>query len=183
MGWDVAGEWAIVYLSLIPQLVFHGMILVTVLSGLHILKSGRALSVSARDETVFYAVHYTGLLCGAVGFGLTCLKFTVHTSVSNLRNLVIFWDSFIIAPYLLMAAYWLFIKRNEKIGEWYDEKQSSDIGKAGFLTLVMTMPFMAAVYAVDFAVPGGAMSVLWFPFILHFVVLVFSGMVLYLKER
>ena len=183
MGWEVTGEWTIVYLALIPQALIHVLILMTVVPGLRSLGEGHRPAPNARDETVFYAVHYTGLLCGAIGLGLTSLKYAIQTSVSNLRNLVIYWDSFIIAPYLLIAAYWLFIKRKEKVGEWYDEKQSSDIGKAGFRTLVATMPFMAAVYAVTFAAPGKAMSVLWFPFILHFVLVSFSGMTLYLKER
>jgi hypothetical protein len=183
MGWDVVEEWRIVYLSLVPQALTHGLVFMVINSGLRSLKKGYEMPPIVRDEAVFYTVHYTGLLCGAIGLGLTFLKFFTRTSVSNLRNLVIYWDAFIIAPYLLIAAFWIFIKRKEKIGEWYDEKQLSDVGKAGFLTLIATIPFMAGVYAVAFATPGSAMSVLWFPFILHFVLVSFSGITLYLKNR
>lgn len=182
MGWEVVEEWRIVYLSLIPQVLSHGLILMAMFSGLRSLKKGYKMPSIVCDETVFYTVHYTGLLCGAIGLVLTFLKFFTHTSVSNLRNLVIYWDSFIIAPYLLIATYWIFIKRKKKIGDWYDEKQLSDVGKAGFFTLAATIPFMAGIYAVAFVVPGSAMSVLWFPFILHFILVSFSGITLYLKE-
>jgi len=58
MGWGVTGEWRVVYLSLIPQALIHGLVLVTVFSGLRYLKKGHGSHRNARDETVFYAVHY-----------------------------------------------------------------------------------------------------------------------------
>ena len=135
-----------------------------------------------KDETVFYAVHYTGLLCGAIGLWIVFMLFIIRTAIWNLRIITVYYNVFIIAPYLLVALYWLFMKRKEKVEEWYDEKQFHDISKAGFLTLIVSLPCMGVLYFVNYISPEGFASVLWFPFYIHLVLSFFSGSMLYLKE-
>ena len=182
MGWDVSGEWTILYLSQILKAAYFLITFKFVAGGLRAMKHGLPVEKSVRDETVFYAIHYTGMFCGAIGLWLTFVKFQIGTSIQNLKYLVVYYNTFIIAPYCLIAFYWLFMKRREKIVEWYDEKQFMDISKAGLTTLIITLPSMGILYAADYLSPGGPASVLWFPFYLHLVLTFFSASVLYLKE-
>ncbi len=182
LGWDVKGEWIILYLTLIPQILFYILIFISVMTGLRSLRNKYLPEKHFKDETVFYAVHYTGLLCGAFGLLATFMKFIVHTALWNLKFLVVYDIIFIIIPYSLVAFYWLFMKRKEKLADWYDEKQFLDISKSGFLTLLFSLPCMAVLYVINYLTPGGKASILWFPFYLYFVLVFFSGTTLYLKE-
>ena len=113
IGLDVSGEWFMLYLSLIPQILYYVLVFRSVTNTLRMIQSGSIPSETVRDENVFYAVHYTGLLCGSIGLLLTLLKFTIFTSIQNLRFLVVFYNTFILTPYCLVALYWLYMKRRE----------------------------------------------------------------------
>jgi len=182
-GWDVKGEWIVLYLSLIPQLVFYFFMFITAISGLRLSRNVHLSDRNVRDETVFYAVHYTGLLCGGIGLLQTVTVLFIRTTITNLKLLVIYYNTFILAPYCLIALYWLFMKFREKPAEWYDEKQFQDISKAGFLTLLVVLPFMTVFYLTDYTSPGGPAGVLWFPFLINIIIASFSGATLYMKEN
>jgi hypothetical protein len=76
--------------------------------------------------------------------------------------------------------YWFILKSNEKIGEWYDEKQSRDVYRAGFITLVVTISVMLVLYLVihnDALFPRG--EYFWFPFLIFTSLSLFSLLTLY----
>ena len=183
MGWDVSSEWIAVYFAIFTQAVFHVLVFVTVTSGIRAMRSDFHPIERTRDETVFYTVHYTGLLCGAIGLCLTFMKFMINTSMLNLKYLVIYYNGFILLPYCLIFFYWMVMKRKERPAEWYDEKQFRDLSTAGLLTLLVSLPVVAAMYTANFISPDTPLSVLWFPFYVHFVLVFFSGATLYLRER
>jgi hypothetical protein len=182
IGVDVSGEWICLYLTLIPQIIFFILMFITAGTGFRALRNLTETDSVFRDETVFYAVHYTGLLCGAIGLCMAFMMFVVRTALWNLKYIVVYYNVFIVAPYFLIAFYWLFMKRNERVREWYDEKQFFDISKAGFLTLMVSLPVMAGLYVINYLLPDGRAGILWFPFYLHLVLSFFSGTTLYLRE-
>lgn len=181
-GWDVSGEWLVLYLSLIPQILFYVLMFRSVMITLKTMQISGVSVETVRDENVFYAVHYTGLLCGSIGLILTTLKFTIFTTLQNLRFLVAFYNMFILTPYCLIIFFWLFMKRHEHLSNWYDEKQFQDISRAGFFTLLLSFPAMAILYIFNYSTPGGTATILWFPFYIHIVLVFFSGTTLYYRE-
>ena len=118
-----------------------------------------------------------------IGLWITFVKFFINTSILNLKYLVAYYNAFILLPYALIVFYWLGMKRKVRPSDWYDEKQFRDISKAGLLTLLMSLPVIGVLYVMNIVAQDSPASVLWFPFYVHFVLVFFSGSVLYLRGR
>ena len=86
---------------------------------------------------------------------------------------------FVILPYLVLIFGWgVYALRDKKSG-WYDEKQRSDIYKSGAFTLLISIPLMLILFLLNFEKIDGSIAILWLPFYLFVVVLVFSLTALY----
>jgi len=83
----------------------------------------------------------------------------------------------ILIPYGVVVLYWLLMRIRARFGDWHDEKQLQDICKAGFVTLLLSIPGMASLFVI-----GGLNSVLWFPHFLFLILLLFSGTTLCLYK-
>ena len=175
-GWDTSGEWPILYILLGIHAVF--LLLLTGISAgiLRRLKEndGEEMTVQ-KDEMVFTAAQYVGLICGIIGlvWSLFALLISQRLPVSYYHMLAT--SILILIPYGLVVLYWFILKFNEKIGEWYDEKQRRDVYRSGFMTLVVTIPVMLALYLVihneKIFVKG---EYFWFPFLIFTSLTLFS---------
>ncbi|MFC2098160.1 hypothetical protein ACFLSP_00310 [Bacteroidota bacterium] len=176
MGWDTSGEWTILYVILGIQLVFT--FLVTAISAgvlRFIGQSNEEVELSAKDEIVFVVAQYVGIICGLigiawVGLGLTAGKNTGYTVYHTIASTIM-----ILFPYCLIVCYWFILRFNDKIGEWYDEKQWRDVTKAGFWTMLLLIPTLLFFF-IAFSLSGENYSTkfLWFPFTLYVILFFFS---------
>lgn len=175
LGLEIAGEWRLLYFCLVPLATFHLMMFVSVAGTYERARANYAAEPVIKEEVIFTTVHYAGIFCGLTGLALTLGYLGCGVSIHSLKALVPLYTLFITIPYLLLTGFWLLIKRKEQPAEWYDEKQSRDLGKAGLLTLVLSLLWMALLFAFGFLHSFHPVGVVFFPFYLFFVQLVFSA--------
>jgi hypothetical protein len=182
MGWDVSGEWTILYIFLRIHIVF--MLLMTALSASvlfrkKILTGGKELE--QKDEMVFSIAHYVGILCGLLGVAYTIMSLIITTKMNidmkpefalyHMMSTTIM----ILIPYGMVVIYWLTLKLKEKIGDWYDEKQLRDISIAGLMTLLISIPVLGLFFfIVSVRHLSYSADLLWFPFTLFVILFLFS---------
>ncbi|MFH2039168.1 MAG: hypothetical protein ABIJ65_07005, partial [Chloroflexota bacterium] len=78
---------------------------------------------------------------------------------------------------------WLMTNLLEKDRRLYDEKQSQDIGRSAFFTLLMTAILMLCLFIANFNELGGVTSMLWLPILLFSSVFFFSLGMVYLSWK
>jgi hypothetical protein len=136
----------------------------------------------ARDSNIFLVVQFVGVVCGLMGLVLASLGFvfasawslTVHTTITSF---------ILLFPYGLAVLYWLITKLREEKRQWYDEKQLLDVGKSAFLTLVVSVVFMTALFIANYGNLSGVIRIIWLPLYLFFVLLLFSASNLFFAGR
>jgi hypothetical protein len=185
-GMESSGEWRLLYIGHAFHLTFILLSLTVNIGFIRRLRAGGVeIEPARKDETLFLATQYFGIASGALGLGVMCsvYGYAVPEWYNVSRGMLIFMSTVILVPYGLMAACWLVEKYRERPLEWYDEKQFSDIAKAGFFTLLISLPCMAGVYLLDSLGVLVNLNVLWF-FIYIFLILgFFSGGTLYFSTR
>jgi hypothetical protein len=128
------------------------------------------------DETIFIIAQYMGIISGVTGvlFTLHMMQFIrQEILMEKFWVLIPFYMLFLI-PYTLASLYWVVLKRNQRIHDWYDEKQVQDILKSGFTTLVLSIPGVAVLLL--FPVSHAFFYLLYYIFL---ILLIFSGGTLY----
>jgi len=182
-GLSTQGEWALLYLALIPHALFHVLMFILIFTTFHALRDQYQPEFVTKDEIIFITAQYVGILCGIIGLGFTSLYAVLQVPLWCVKPVIVPFSIFIIMPYGLIASYWLIMKRKEKVSEWYDEKQFRDVTKAGFTTLLVTLPWMTIIFIINYLATDGTMSILWFPIYLFLVLLIFSGGILYFSKK
>jgi hypothetical protein len=179
-GWDTSGEWTILYILLAIHAVF--ILSLTGISAVVLRKlkvNDKTEMPMQKDEMVFTVAQYVGLICGIIGLVWTvfALVWCQRLPVSYCHMLAS--SIIILIPYGLVVLYWFILKFSEKIGDWYDEKQSRDVYRSGFITLVVIIPVMLALYLVihndNLFIRG---DYFWFPFLVFFSLTLFSVLTL-----
>jgi len=180
---STAGEWKVLYYSLLPHGLFHLLMFGLLYQLFRDLPHQPATEPVLKDEIIFIIAQYVGILCGLIGMGFTVLIFIKNVPVTLLKLLIPFYGSFIIFPYGLIAFYWLLIKRTEKPRDWYDEKQWQDVTKAALTTLILSIPGMSLIFFLNYLALHGPASIMWFPFYLFLVLFLFSSSTLYFSKK
>ena len=143
----------------------------------------RAEEEVVKDEVVLTLVHCVGVFCGLAGLFFANAAFVIRITHPLLYFTFPFLFVLTLIPYIMLAGYWLVIKLKERPAGWYDEKEFQDISRAGLLSMFATIPYLAMIYIVNYNAPKGPIEILWFPFYLYFVILVFSLSSLYFSRR
>ena len=183
VGLSTTSEWRYLYLAFIPHVVFHILMLITLYLTFSLFKNQNHLEPVLKDEIIFIVAQYIGILCGVIGIGFTFLIVLLQVSPYVLRYILPFYCLFIIMPYGLICLYWIIIKRKERLSEVYDEKQWRDVAKAGLTTLLLSIPCMAIMYILNYQTMYGTISMIWFPFYMFLILLIFSGSTLYFSNE
>lgn len=172
-------EWSLVY----PIITFQWL---SVIAGLWYLFTGSQKIKTANkikvDNNILLALHFTGVLCGLMGFGLIGLGFfnprgwslPVHTLLSS---------AILLSPYVLMMGLWLYHKLRDEKSPFLDEKQSQDISHSALLTLIACTILLIIVYFANLTNLAGILSQLWLPFYLFSALFIFSIVNLLQTER
>jgi hypothetical protein len=179
-GLDNSGEWPLIYALLAIHAVFF--LLLTGICAVVLKKlsfKDRAELPVQKDEMVFTAAQYTGLFCGIIGMVWTAFALVMSQRVNVSYYHMLSSCILILLPYGLVVLYWMILKFSEKFGEWYDEKQSRDIYRSGFITLLVLIPVMLGLYLV---IHNDALFVrgdyFWFPSLLFTTLTLFSALTL-----
>jgi hypothetical protein len=168
-------EWLLLYFAIGFQVVSSVFITFYLLFG---FKKEDQVNLVGRDSNIFLMVQFVGLICGLMGLASTSLGFIfprgwtllVHTVMSSITLLF---------PYGLAVGYWLVTKLKEENRQWYDEKQLQDVGKSAFLTLILSVVLMTAIFIIHYNNLSGIVSILWLPLYLFAVLFLFSSGSLY----
>ena len=184
-GWDTSGEWIFLYVFLILNAVFYILMFIFLFSTFRSLKSKQDLKPLLKDEMVFTIAQFVGIVCGLLGL---VWIFVNVIFISNIIGYVKFYGMItcilLLLPYILIVSYWILIKFRERIVDWYDEKQWKDVTKAGFTTLLISIPLMIILFITTFnKLPGGVFGVLWLPFYLFSALFIFSLSTLYFNNK
>jgi hypothetical protein len=179
-GLDTSGEWPLLYVLLAIHAVFFLLLTGMCAAVLRKMKISDGIEISIRkDEMVFTAAQYVGLICGVLGLMWTVFALVVsqrvHVSYYHMLGSCIMF----LIPYGLVVLYWFLLKINEKIGDWYDEKQRRDVYRSGFITLLVMIPLMLGLYLVlhnDSLFLRG--DYFWFPFLIFTTLALFSVLTL-----
>jgi hypothetical protein len=175
-GLDTAGEWPLLFVFLVIHAIFFLLLTGICALVLRKLKSTGAGQIPMqKDEMVFTAAQYVGLICGGLGLVWTVFALVVsqrlHVSYYHMLASCIMF----LVPNGLVVLYWFLLKFNEKIEDWYDEKQSRDVYRSGFLTLIIIVPLMFGLFLV---LHNDALFIrgeyFWFPFLLFTALTLFS---------
>lgn len=181
-GLDTSGEWPVLYLSQALHLLFVILLIVLISATSKKLKRDQD-DIVLRDEAIFINAQYIGLLCGLSGMGSFAVL-SVLTPLWALRKGIFPVSLISIFPYMIIVIYWLAIKAKERSGSWYDEKQFRDMTRGSLFTLVasiiaMTIVFMAQYFSQVFEY----ITIIWWPFYVFLVLLLFSASILYYSKR
>ncbi len=136
----------------------------------------------AKDSNIFVVVQYVGVICGLAGLVSNSLGFLFPKAWNPITHSV-FGSLILISPYALAVVYWFLIKAHEKDKSLYDEKQTLDVGKSAFMTLLVTTIVMVGLYIPNFQYLDGIISVLWLPIFIFVEILVFSLGNIYFSNR
>jgi hypothetical protein len=103
----------------------------------------------------------------------------LNKSVRVLYKFEIIPFTIILIPNLLIFGYWIMQSNKEKKAGWQDEKQKSDIRKSAIVTLLFSITLMLLFFITNYGNIHGAASILWLPFYISVVLVVFSSVALY----
>jgi hypothetical protein len=174
-GWNSTGEWIILFTSSGLHGLFIGLTLPALITNLRIPGSD-AEEPALKDHVMFQLLHITGLLCGLLGVGMTIAAVAFQVPLWILEQTAITVSSLILAPFVLILLIWFWFRRRESPGEWFDEKQLQDLGKAALGSLLISTPIMILLYWLQRAFPEpGLWPHIWLPTYLFCTLLVFSS--------
>ena len=97
------------------------------------------------------------------------------------KNMVLVESAFVLAPYVLIAAAWLWF------AYWkdgvMDEKQKSDIHRAGIASWLASIPLMYILFAYQYRADFAHIPNVWFPLYLFVTLFIFSTCSLWYYNR
>src|SRR3972149_6187723 len=182
------GEFNILFVSQALHFVFYILIIVLlVLTRKPVWKESEEIVL--KDDSIFINAQYIGILSGISGLILITFFSFLYLTVYPLPSWAVDTGIIVISlvaviPYILIVFYWLIIKLNERISEWYDEKQYQDITRASLVTLITSMLVMAIIFVTQYFVsPLNFLNKIWFPFYIFLVLLLFSASTLYFNKK
>jgi len=135
-----------------------------------------------RDINIFLILQYVGVISGVMGLALASLAF-FFPSGWNLTTHGVLGGIVLLFPYGLALLYWLFTKFQEGDRQWFDEKQSQDIGKSALMTLIVTTLLMLILFISYLWNLSPVVQMVWLPIHLYATILIFSIGNLYLNKK
>jgi hypothetical protein len=135
-----------------------------------------AISRSIQLEKLFILLNCIGVVCGILGLISVYVSFQVrrHLYKSEIISFIR-----ILIPYLFILSYWIIQSIKDKKSGWHDEKQKSDLRKSAIITLLFSIIIMFVFFITNYGKIHGAASILWLPFYIYVVLVLFSTMALY----
>jgi hypothetical protein len=165
-------EVYILYSAYLINMLFSALIFFLVLKTFPIIKNSSTDGKTV-DEQIFTIAQYIGIISGAMGL-LLLFSLSGKGLPSNKLIFSIPFFLMFLTPYGLVVLYWFSLKLNQKISDWYDEKQLQDIMKASLTTLLLSFPGLILFLFTDFTD-----SFYFFVYYVFLALILFSGSTLY----
>jgi hypothetical protein len=125
------------------------------------------------NEKLFIFTNIVSVICGIVGLVTT---FIVPQLIVEFH----LWE-LIVTPFALIYLYWLIIIKIRKTSGILDEKQNSDMEKAGAITMAFSIPMMVIMFWLyTNKIFNGP---IWFPYYFFVIIVLFSGSTLFLFKK
>jgi len=182
------GEFNILFASQALHFIFYiPMVALLALTRKSVRKQSEEIVL--KDDSIFINAQYIGIMSGISGLILisvfSFLSLTIYPLPSWAMDAGVIVVSLVaVIPYVLIVLYWLIIKMNERITEWYDEKQYQDITRASLVTLVTSVIIMALIFIAQYFVSSlDILNEIWLPFFIFLVLLLFSASTLYFNKK
>lgn len=172
-------EWNLVYPIMIVQLGVTLLFLILHLTG-HFNRLHQREIV--QDSNIFLIVQVVGLICGGMGLVMSLLGFFFSKGWNPLVHTVM-GSAVVVSPYLLLIAYWVLLKLKAPNRQFYDEKQTLDVGRSAFLTLIVSAVLMVMLFVSQYNHLDGVIRYLWMPLYLFGVIFLFSASNLYFSSK
>jgi len=175
MGWDTSGEWPILYIFQGIHFLFFCSMIALLMRIFRDLKSTDEQVPAKKDEIIFSIANCVGIVCGLLGLAWTFMILGLDLPFRKLGWNFISTIILILLPYGLIVIYWLIVKLREHSDEIYDEKQGKDVRRAGFTTLLFSIPCLL-VFFIIFSLNQESESarIMWMPFYLFTILMIFS---------
>ena len=175
LGIDIRGQLRWLQIGMVVHYVYLVCQLAMCSSAFSNLKK-KALRESTRPgENLFNATNILGVACAAIGLALTLPLYSHHLPVRAWKWAVLPIVLLALMPYLLALAGWLYSGWKDRQSGFLDEKQKSDLMRAGTTAWIVSIPAMVVLFLVNYGDLGGPGSVLWLPACLFTSLLAFSA--------
>jgi len=172
-------EWRMVFPIMAGQFTVTLLFLFVQITDRYKIKSDHH---PVRDINIFLILQYVGVISGVMGLALASLAF-FFPSGWNLTTHGVLGGIVLLFPYGLALLYWLFTKFQEGDRQWFDEKQSQDIGKSALMTLIVTTLLMLILFISYLWNLSPVVQMVWLPIHLYATILIFSIGNLYLNKK
>ncbi len=175
VGWDTSSEWPILYIFQGIHFLFFCSMLALLIRISRDLQHPDEPVPAKKDEIIFSIANYVGIVCGLLGLAWTFMILGLDLPFRKLGWNFISTAILILLPYGLIIIYWLIVKFRESSAEIYDEKQGTDVRRAGFTTLLLSIPFLL-LFFIFFSLNQDSETarIMWLPFYLFLILMVFS---------
>lgn len=177
-GFGINIELTAIWISLILHYSFIIYSLVYIVRTKRLLESTKPFS-SLFGEKLFVSLNIIGIVCGIIGLLIVLVDFYFRSNPQSYKWAIIPYSLFVFMPYLLVLSGWILHAFNNRQSGWYDEKQKFDIYKSSTFTLLISMPIMFTLFLINYDGVNEIISILWLPFYLFIVLLIFSISSLY----
>jgi len=181
-------EFSILFLSQALHFIFY---ILTIVLIVQTRKSAKKIieTVVLKDDSIFINAQYIGILSGISGLVLLAIFSLLYLGVYKLplwalKPGIIAISLIAVIPYILIVFYWLIIKLKERISEWYDEKQYTDLTRSSLVALLASVVFLLAVFIIQYIFGNfELLNYTWFPMYFFFTLLLFSSTTLFFNKR
>jgi hypothetical protein len=181
-------EFYVLYFSQAIHFIFAILMLVLLVWTGKSVKQGDQ-EIVVKDDSVFINAQYIGILSGISGLVLITVFSLLYSAAYTLplwalKAGISVMCFIAVVPYSLIVLYWLVLKSREKPGEWYDEKQFRDLSKSSLVTLIISVVFLLVLFILQNALENVlVLNTVWFPLYFFFVLLLFSGLILFFNKQ
>lgn len=186
-GYNAEFEWIYTHSFMIFDLLFCISVLIFIIRGMSNLKSPVKM-YSQSSEYIFEITQYIGVISGIIGivfsyYAFQYLSYYSHKLSPSYVNWVFICYLIFMFPYLSMLLFWIIKLAFKKNRSVYDEKQKSDLAKAGLYTWLLSILIMSFFMFINLHHVNAVSGLLAFPVYVFTTLLIFSILVLFNFKR
>jgi hypothetical protein len=174
---DVSGQW----LFLIGSTLFH---MAVVTAGFFLARrvgggiSAAFRNIDSRSDAFFTTMHQVGILCGLLGI-LGVLSYTHWGVLERYRVFLILpLSALALVPWGTILAFLIVRNRKKPLSAWFDEKQTTDMAVGGLCSMMVIMPILVLLSAVDLCAELESPFAFWLMLLFFLCLTLFSLSVL-----
>jgi hypothetical protein len=172
----------LVLLGMLTHAAFFATIVPTIRKAYRNSCHTKSASSTASTEGLFISMNIAGTLCAIIGFCLMLVQSDVRPLTRYQQKILVLVESaFVLSPYLLIAATWLWFAYRKP--QLMDEKQGIDINRAGITTWLVSLPLLFGLFLAQYRVEGLIVPTIWFPAYVFITLFVFSACSLWYYNR